>query len=199
MKQIPKRAKFTYLSTTKQFNRVGRMVELLGQIFNNRNFNMVVPAFAIAFTIVAYKNPDEPLYTIGAIALSVTTVFLLIHWAFGNYRKRKFKKEVERDNKEEEKRLKDERRAQAIYAYEMLSNANQNLLIEITKNGKLAGYSNVFVFRDRDYGSELSMKVESMLNYNSNLYNWVKMGFSDSVFSVTIIEPLLEIIKEKMK
>ena len=81
----------------------------------------------------------------------------------------------------------------------MLSNANQNLLIEIIKNGKLAGYSNVFVFRDRDYGSELSMKVESMLDYNSNLYNWVKMGFSDSVFSVTIIEPLLEIIKEKMK
>ncbi len=175
------------------------MIELIGQIFNNRNFNMVVPAFAVAFIIVAYKNPDEPIYTIGAIAFSIITVFIIINLIVSWHRQHKYKKEIKKTNEEEDRRRYEERKAQAIYAYEMLGHDNQNLLKDIVRKGQMAGYSNVFVFRDRNIGSTLSMQTESMLNYNSDLYAWVKCNYSDAAFSVTIIEPLLEVLKSKME
>lgn len=75
------------------------MIELIGQIFNNRNFNMVVPAFAVAFIIVAYKNPDEPIYTIGAIAFSIITVFIIINLIVSWHRQHKYKKKLRRRTK----------------------------------------------------------------------------------------------------
>lgn len=175
------------------------MIELIGQIFNSRNFNMAVPAFAVAFIIVAYKNPDEPIYIIGAIAFSIITVFIVINLIVGRYRQQKYKQECIKANEEEERRHFEECKAQAIYAYEMLNNEHQDLLKEVVRKGQIAGFSNVFVFRDINTGLSLSSQVESMLAYNSNLYAWVKCNYADDILSVTIIEPLLEVLKSKME
>ena len=168
-------------------------------IFKKADFNTLMFSIAVTGWILLRIYPENIYILISAILCSIYCVARLVVFLFKSYQG---KKTIEAsrlyDKQQEEKKIRD-KKLQAQYVYDRLSQESKELFSSIVKTATKSSYSDVYILQGMNSCSQVVAQLSNIL-YGDNMINsWVSIDETSENVCIYIKSPLNEIIESNNK
>lgn len=164
-------------------------------IFKKADFNTLMFSIALTGWILFYIYPENIYMLTAAILCTIYSVARFVVYLFKYYKR----KQIIRANrlyyeKQERKQIK-EKRLQAQYVYDRLSQESKELFSRIVKTAIKSSYSDVYILQGMNSCSQVVAQLSNIL-YGDNMINsWVSIDETSENVCIYIKSPLNEIIE----
>ncbi len=168
-------------------------------IIKKADFNTLMFSVALTSWILLCIYPGNIYLLIAAILCTIYSVTRFAVYLFNFYQVKKNRKANRLyDQQQEEKRIR-ERRLQAQFVYDRLSEKDKKLFADIAKSATKSSYSDVYILQGMESCSFIVSQLRSVL-YSDNMINsWVSIDETMRSVSIYIKSPLNEIIESNSK
>lgn len=168
-------------------------------IFKKADFNTLMFAIAVTGWILLRIYPENIYILIAAILCSIYCVTRLVVYLFKSNQEKKIIEANRLYDEQQKKKQIQERRLQAQYVYDRLSEDSKKLFSDIVKRATKSSYCDAYILHNMNSCSPLTNQLRNIL-YGDNMINsWVRMEDSMECVSIYINYPLNEIVESNCK
>ena len=168
-------------------------------IFKKADFNTLMFSIAVTGWILLCIYPDNIYIRIAAISCSIYCIARLVVFLFKSYQEKKIIEANRLYDEQQERKQIQEKRLQAQYVYDRLSQESKELFSRIVKTATKSSYSDVYILQDINSCSHVVAQLRTIL-YGDNMINsWVSIDETSENVCIYIKSPLNEIIESNNK
>lgn len=164
-------------------------------IFKKADFNTLMFSIAVTGWILLCIYPENIYILISAILCSIYCVARLVVFLFKSNQEKKIIEANRLYDEQQERKQIQEKRLQAQYVYDRLSQESKELFSRIVKTATKSSYSDVYILQGMNSCSQVVAQLSNIL-YGDNMINsWVSIDETSENVCIYIKSPLNEIIE----
>ena len=168
-------------------------------IFKKADFNTLMFSIAVTGWILLCIYPENIYILISAILCSIYCVARLVVFLFKSNQEKKIIEANRLYDEQQERKQIQEKRLQAQYVYDRLSQESKELFSRIVKTATKSSYSDVYILQGVDSCSHTVLQLRNILYGDSMINSWVSMDENSENLCIYIKSPLNEIIESNNK
>ena len=168
-------------------------------IFKKADFNTLMFSIAVTGWILLCIYPENIYILISAILCSIYCVARLVVFLFKSNQEKKIIEANRLYEEQQERKQIQEKRLQAQYVYDRLSQESKELFSRIVKTATKSSYSDVYILQGVNSCSHIVSQLRTVLYGDSMINSWVSMDENSENLCIYIKSPLNEIIESNNK
>ena len=168
-------------------------------IFKKADFNTLMFSIAVTGWILLCIYPENIYILISAILCSIYCVARLVVFLFKSNQEKKIIEANRLYEEQQERKQIQEKRLQAQYVYDRLSQESKELFSRIVKTAPTSSSSDVYILQGMTSCSQVVAQLSNTLYADNMINSWVSIDETSQKLRIYIKSPLNEIIESNNK